>query len=903
MLTKHQEDLYILYKEIDQICREHGIEYSIAGGTLIGAIRHRGFVPWDDDMDVYMTLKNWYKFMDVCLNGDALPKGRVLDCQEVNRDFHNPIARYTDITKTAIHKNQVLHNDAAGFVIDVFVLDPLPNNKEALDQYNRDILLFSDLINGTLVYSYRFRTNKYRYFYYRAKMRLFGKEKVLRQVENKLTQYDEDKCDYYVMRWGGVPLCFPKDMIGHCSVELKYEDGTTMSLDKPYDYLVYHYGDEWMYIPPITEQQGHDAVFNTELPFPVFKEEIYNLLDEKKSNRKYRTRQKIAMLSQDSWNDLKDMNFELKKAAAEMELKIKRRENDEAIRKAKQSKNYLEITELFADYIDFQNDRRTIGRFDFTGAYRFYSPVLINIPTEDFELVLTALFHTGRISVVKRFIEVYEINKGKETSFIKELNDDITLFREAVSQFFLKNYHKAFPLIDRLLEKYPECNSIIKLKINQYLLAEGVDGNEDKIIALTQRGLELFPNDTDFPKYYLDTQYKKNKEDTLVKYIDAWGNTTNGYIRLDIEDKIRENLDVCLNYCLECIGKEVELENVFTEQAEDEEEIIEGSFLPDEYVVQQETSLALITVGKLNQIIRDNARVQNTKLEILKRMAENETDPVKKAEAQHRVINNILRLRKKYNEKFQANRFTEMEELVTRWYYTYYKSINNSDFITYTTAELIANDDHNNLYDILDRVEKYEDSLDKNSEEYLYCQELKGRVIFAIGDSEQAYKIYCCCAKETKNEYLKVVLRNRFIFSLSTIYSELLSSYNKSFIHKSLESSGLSPEEYYSKTINNKRRLAHFYKERILRVYPTAMKLINVLKKTGALTKEEAKEIISACKIGKTTKLSLRIITSLHKTIVGYTPDIEDDSDFLEEVSEQSEQGDNTLSTEEAFWD
>ena len=903
MLTKHQEDLYALYKEIDQICREHGIEYSIAGGTLIGAIRHRGFVPWDDDMDLYMTLKNWRKFMDLCENGNVLPKGRVLECTEFNKGFHNPIARYTDITKTAIHKNQVLHDDKAGFVIDIFALDPIPNDKKAFEQYNKDILLFSDLINGSIVYSYRFRVNKFRYFYYRAKMKLLGKEKVLSQVEGFLTKYDEDECDYYAMRWGGVPLYFPKDMIGDCSLEYDYEDTTTMSLVKPIDYLVYHYGDEWMYIPPVTEQQGHDAVFNTEIAYPAFKEEIDLTLNVKSERKRYVTRQKIAMLCMDSWNDLKDLNFKLKKSAVEMELKIKRKENDEAIKKAKQDRDYLKITELFADYIDFQNERRTIGRFDYVGAYRFNSPVLISIPTEDFELVLTALFHTGRISVAKRFIEVYEFNKGKKTPAITELDKDITLFRKAVSEFAQKNYEIAIPLIDRLLEKYPECNSMIKLKINQYLMVQGVEGNEDKIIALTKRGLELFPNDPDFPKYYLDTQYKENKEDTLVKYIDAWGNTTNGYIRLDIEDKIRENLDFCLNYCLECIGKEIEPENVLTEQDENEEEIIEGSFLPKEYVVQQETSLAIITVGKLNQIIKDNVSVQNTKLEILKRLAENETDPVKKAEAQHRVINNILRLRKIYNEKFQSNQFKEMEELVIKWYYTYYKSINNSDFITYTTAELIANEEYQQLYDILDRVEKYEESLDKDSEEYNYCQELKGRVFFAMGDSEKAYKIYCNCAKNTKDEYLKVVLRNRFIYSLSTIYSELLSSYNKSFIHKSLESSGLSPEEYYSKTINNKRRLAHFYKERILRVYPTAMKLINILKKTGALTKEEAKEIITDCKIGKTTKLSLRIITSLHKTIVGYTPDIEDDSDFLEEVSEQTEHEDSALSTEDAFWD
>lgn len=72
---------YEILKELDRVCKQNDIQYFLFAGTLIGALRHNGFIPWDDDLDTAMTLQNYKKFQEACKNG-ALKEGFFLQSPE-----------------------------------------------------------------------------------------------------------------------------------------------------------------------------------------------------------------------------------------------------------------------------------------------------------------------------------------------------------------------------------------------------------------------------------------------------------------------------------------------------------------------------------------------------------------------------------------------------------------------------------------------------------------------------------------------------------------------------------------------------------------------------------------------------------------------------------------------------
>ncbi len=128
---------------VDFFCRTNGIRYYITAGTLIGALRHRGYIPWDDDIDIVMLRDDYERFIHKFAAFDGRYK---VDCFEINRHCTNAYAKVYDDTTIMYQGNEDKNQSPIGINIDVFPLDYVTDNyQDAVDLKNK-IKLYDNII-------------------------------------------------------------------------------------------------------------------------------------------------------------------------------------------------------------------------------------------------------------------------------------------------------------------------------------------------------------------------------------------------------------------------------------------------------------------------------------------------------------------------------------------------------------------------------------------------------------------------------------------------------------------------------------------------------------------------------------------------------------------------------------
>ena len=127
---KELQDLeFEILKTFRDFCDKNGLRYYLCGGTLIGAIRHKGFIPWDDDIDVMMPRPDYEKFLK--LNSDGkLDRYRRLDNMNLNSKALSSIIRIYDV-RTKLTFTNLNFKKIFGCWIDIFPLDGLSDSSKA----------------------------------------------------------------------------------------------------------------------------------------------------------------------------------------------------------------------------------------------------------------------------------------------------------------------------------------------------------------------------------------------------------------------------------------------------------------------------------------------------------------------------------------------------------------------------------------------------------------------------------------------------------------------------------------------------------------------------------------------------------------------------------------------------
>lgn len=144
-LEESKQIQFELLKKVHKYCKDNNLSYFLIDGTLLGAIRHHGFIPWDDDIDILMPRKDYDLFFQKFGERD---NAKAINC-ETDNDYYLPFGKVID-TRTVVKENISLKTEL-GVYIDVFVLDALSDNYKENERAVKKLQFYRNLLSVNLL--------------------------------------------------------------------------------------------------------------------------------------------------------------------------------------------------------------------------------------------------------------------------------------------------------------------------------------------------------------------------------------------------------------------------------------------------------------------------------------------------------------------------------------------------------------------------------------------------------------------------------------------------------------------------------------------------------------------------------------------------------------------------------
>lgn len=266
-MNEVQKYMLDMLKQLVALFKENDIKYYMIGGTILGAIRHKGYIPWDDDIDLAIPRDDYDRFLKIA--DDILPDGLKLRTYYDDSYHHYYFARVVD-THYKILRQGSLKDREEELWIDLFPLDGLPRNAILREIHKARLLRLKVLYHfATFDKINLMRPN--RPLYQRAIIKGYmiwpfkskkNYKDILDKIDKILKKVPLDKSDYY-MEFMGSAIPFretcTKEQYGEGKL-YDFEDTQLIGPDDAEYYLSHVYGD-YMSLPPKEKRNYHASKF------------------------------------------------------------------------------------------------------------------------------------------------------------------------------------------------------------------------------------------------------------------------------------------------------------------------------------------------------------------------------------------------------------------------------------------------------------------------------------------------------------------------------------------------------------------------------------------------------------------------------------------------------------------
>ena len=239
---------------IDNICRDYNITYYLCYGTLIGAIRHKGFIPWDDDIDIAMPRKDYERFIDIMQTLHITPKYKLH--VPLEDGYYYEFAKVVD-TDTQIESDKDTFACAESLWVDIFPLDGLVKE----DRCTHWKIYYTHLCRVAAVYkTFPHKTKGFKvpfeYIFWKV-CKTIGYKYFLKKLLKLSLKYRFEDCDTigFAAAFPGKTKYMSKEWFGE-PVKVEFEGNMYNAPSKYQEYLSTQYGD-YMSLPPKEKRITH----------------------------------------------------------------------------------------------------------------------------------------------------------------------------------------------------------------------------------------------------------------------------------------------------------------------------------------------------------------------------------------------------------------------------------------------------------------------------------------------------------------------------------------------------------------------------------------------------------------------------------------------------------------------
>lgn len=246
-----------ILEKVDQVCNKHGIKYYLCAGTLLGAVRHKGFIPWDDDIDISMPYDDYLRFIQIAQ--DELGEKYFLQNSTTERNWYRAYStiriRNTKMLPQ-VYKNWDIDH---GIWLDIFPLVFCRNEIDfKLKKYYLQLCYFVTMDNYVSTAPGEFRKMlKIGYpvlmaFY---KIPLARRKKIQGKMLKPIFKARKGKIVSEV--WSRMTMRFSPEIFEGEPVRVEFEGKQFMTVPLYHQYLTEHYGD---YMKPVQVEKGHEGI-------------------------------------------------------------------------------------------------------------------------------------------------------------------------------------------------------------------------------------------------------------------------------------------------------------------------------------------------------------------------------------------------------------------------------------------------------------------------------------------------------------------------------------------------------------------------------------------------------------------------------------------------------------------